>query len=62
MKIKLKNIEEQTQFEHRNGWFIIISQVMPNVYGCLKLHDDMSINDEEQEFYEFDGNTLVELV
>ena len=58
----LNNLDEYTQFEHATGWFIMISEVMPNVYGCLKLNDDMSINDEEENFYEFDGNTLVELV
>ena len=61
MKTKLNLLEDETQFEYKNEWYIMISEVMPNVYGCFKI-DENSNSVEDDEFVELSGNTTITLV
>jgi hypothetical protein len=56
MLTKLSTLENETQFEFGTLWFIMISEVMPGIYGCFKLTEDSL---EEEEYFEFPGDIEV---
>ena len=61
MKTEIRNLEESTNFKLWNGYYRMVSELAPELYGCFCLNED-GTDDEYQDYLEIDGETIVEVV